>query len=282
MALATVKILIEGYTNADSVVKNGEEKTQPTISLVRDGDIAIVVDPGVLESQQVLIDKLKEENLSFKDINYVFITHSHIDHYRNVGMFHNTKVIEYFGVWQGQKNEDRLEKITENIKIIETPGHDYTSLTLFVNTEQGVVAICGDVFWQENKPEIDPYAQDLIKLNQSRQMILEVADFIVPGHGAMYKVKEKVFNTQEILGNNTKKISNNYFNKIEILNKIFPKNIFASIKDKLIIKRLGNCKKCGKPFIKIEDKCVCQLQLCFRCCECDVDCDLCNCKHKIS
>jgi glyoxylase-like metal-dependent hydrolase (beta-lactamase superfamily II) len=278
---AEVKILIEGYTNADSVVKNGEEKTQPTISLVRDNGVIMVVDPGVLESQQVLVDKLNKEGLSVEDVNYVIVTHSHIDHYRNVGMFANAKVIEYFGIWNKNKVDDRIENLTENIRILPTPGHDYTSLTIFVKTDQGVVAICGDVFWKEGKPDVDPYAQDLTKLNQSRQMVLEVADFIIPGHGAMYKVKEKVFNTPEVVINNIKKISNNSFNKIKSINRIFLTNIFANIKSKLTTKRLGNCKKCGNPFRKIEDKCICQPHLCFRCCECDIDCDLCNCKHKI-
>jgi len=51
----------------------------------------MIVDPGVLESQQILIDKLKEQELSVNDINIVCITHSHIDHYRNIGMFPEAK-----------------------------------------------------------------------------------------------------------------------------------------------------------------------------------------------
>jgi len=276
---AEVKILIEGYTGVDNL--NGQERTQPTISLVKDKDIVMIVDPGVLPSQKVLIEKLSKEGLSLEDINYVFITHSHLDHYRNVGMFANAKVIEYFGIWDKNKVKDRIENLTENIRILMTPGHDYTSLTLFANTKQGVIAICGDVFWQEDKPEVDLYAQDLTKLNQSRQMVLEVANFIIPGHGAMYKVKERVFDTQEIVKDDIKKISNNSFDKMKSASKISLTNIFASIKDRLIVKRLGNCKKCGNAFRKTEDKCVCQVQFCFRCCECDLDCDLCNCKHKI-
>jgi len=43
--MAEVKVLIEGYTIADSVALGGEEKTCPTITLVRDGDIIMVVAP---------------------------------------------------------------------------------------------------------------------------------------------------------------------------------------------------------------------------------------------
>lgn len=185
---AEVKILIEGYTSAD---KPGEkEVTCPTITLVRDKDLIIVVDPGILEDQKILIDALKKEGISLKDVNTVFITHSHIDHYRNVGMFPNAKVIEYYGVWYKNEVEDRQNQLTENIKIIETPGHNYTSLTLLVKTDIGIIAICGDVFWKENYPEIDKYADDPEKLKETRKNLLEIADYIIPGHAGMYKVKK--------------------------------------------------------------------------------------------
>ena len=86
---AEVKILVEGFTNADSIDEAGEERTQPTITLVRDGDLVIVVDPGVLENQQILVDALKRENLTVQDVNIVCVTHSHFDHYRNkIGRAH--------------------------------------------------------------------------------------------------------------------------------------------------------------------------------------------------
>jgi glyoxylase-like metal-dependent hydrolase (beta-lactamase superfamily II) len=186
--MAEVKILVEGYTSAD---KPGEKETTcPTITLVRDKDLIIVVDPGVLEDQSILIDALKKEGLSVGDVNTIFITHSHIDHYRNIGMFPNTKVIEYYGVWYRNEVEDRKNKLTDDIEIIETPGHNYTSLTLLVKTDLGKIAICGDVFWKENYPEIDEYADDPEKLKESRKKLLEIADYIIPGHAGMYKVKK--------------------------------------------------------------------------------------------
>ncbi len=152
--MAEVKILVEGYTIADST-DEGEEKTRPTITLVQDKNIVMVCDPGTLDSQQILIDALKNEGLTINDVNYVFITHSHIDHYRNIGMFPNAKTLEYWGIWDGERADD----------------------------------------WKENYPRLlrgkpkDPYASDLKKLQQSRKKILEMADWIIPGHGGMYKVK---------------------------------------------------------------------------------------------
>jgi len=62
--MAEVKILIEGYTTADTT-ESEEEKTCPTISLIKDNDFVIITDPGVLESQDILKDKLKE---TLKDV----------------------------------------------------------------------------------------------------------------------------------------------------------------------------------------------------------------------
>lgn len=186
--MAEVKILIEGYTNADSMAEGGEEKSCPTITLVKDKDIVMIVDPGILEDQKMLVDKLNERGLTINDVNVVCITHSHIDHYRNIGMFPKAKTLEYWGLWDKNTVENWEEQFTGDIRILKTPGHNYDNITLLVKTDKGSVAICGDVFWKENFPEDDTYASDKEKLKESRRKILEVADFIIPGHGKMFKV----------------------------------------------------------------------------------------------
>lgn len=250
---AKVKILVEGFTNADSVAETGEEKTGPTITLVQDEGLVMVVDPGVLESQQVLVGALKKEGLDVKDVNMVCITHSHIDHYRNIGMFEKAKTLEFFGLWDKNTVNDWQEKFTSNIQILRTPGHDYTGITLLVTTKDGAIAICGDVFWKENYPENpkdDAYALDPEKLKESRQMILKMADWIIPGHAGIYKVKKT--NNENMAFDEPKK----------------EQELFIA------------CRKCHRLTSK-HDKCLCQPSLCYRCCECDLDCDLCRCKHRI-
>ncbi len=188
--MAEVKILIEGFTNADSVSESGEEKTSTTCTLIRDGDLNIVVDPGVLEIQDVLVDALAKEGLRIEDIELVIITHSHLDHYRNVGMFPEAKTLEYWALWDGLKADEWQEQFTDEIRIIKTPGHNYDGLTILVSTDQGRVAIAGDLWWKEYYPEAenDPYASDQEKLKESRQTVLGLADYIIPGHGPMFKV----------------------------------------------------------------------------------------------
>ena len=239
---AEVKVLIEGDTAADTA----------TVSLIRDGELVMVVDPGLLKSQQLLTDALAKENLTVDDVDIVCITHSHIDHYRNIGMFPNAKVLEFFGLWGGKVMEHWSENFTSNIQILHTPGHDYTSITLFVNTKDGVVAICGDVFWKENYPEDphdDVFASNPEKLKESRTTVLKMADWIIPGHAGIYKNDKNATSVDKI---KIKKAS-----------------------QRIVIK----CKKCHREMVQ-KDKCQCRPHICFRCCECHTDCDLCNCSHK--
>lgn len=187
--MAEVKILVQGYTNAETKNDDDKERTCATISLVCDGNLNIVVDPGVLDDQRILVDALRSEGLEVGDIDLVVLTHSHFDHFRNVGMFAKAKVLVFWGLWDGNTGTEWDENISDDIKVLKTPGHSSDSLSLVVKTEQGVVLICGDVFWKENEPIEDPYADDAEQLKESRKKILEIADYIVPGHGGMFKVK---------------------------------------------------------------------------------------------
>ena len=252
---AEAKVLLEGFTNSESVAEGGEERTQPTITLVRDGDLVMVVDPGIMDDQQLLVDALKKEKLTVEDVNFVCITHSHIDHYRNIGMFPQAKTVEYYGLWDKNTVETWSENLTSNISLLHTPGHDYTGITLFVTTEKGVVAICGDVFWRENyplDPKDDAFASNPGRLEESRAIVLNRADWIVPGHGPMYKNNRNA--------------------------PTFEKEVFVPVKKKEA-KIVIVCKKCGKQMSQ-KDKCLCRPYLCFRCCECGYDCPACGCSHK--
>ena len=183
--MAEVKILVEGYLSAET-----EGRSCSTIVLIKDKNMNMIVDPGSLPDQSLIAERLKKEGLTVNDINIVFITHSHMDHYRNIGMFPKAKALDYWGWRDGDVWSECDGKISEDIRMIKTPGHSYDSSTLLVKTKQGLVAICGDVFWKKDFPKDDPYASDKQKLKQSRKKVLEMADWVIPGHGKMFRVEK--------------------------------------------------------------------------------------------
>lgn len=183
--MARVKVLVEGYVSGKN---NG--RACCTITLVQDKKINMIVDPGTVRNSSILINALKKEKLTVQDIHFVFITHSHMDHYKNIALFPQAKVIDYWGIWHEDTVSEWKENFTSDLTIIKTPGHNYDSLTLLVKTNKGVVAIVGDVFWKKNFPSEDPYASDGKKLKLSRELVLKKADLIIPGHGTIFEVKK--------------------------------------------------------------------------------------------
>jgi glyoxylase-like metal-dependent hydrolase (beta-lactamase superfamily II) len=185
--MTTVKVLLKGYLTEDN-----NNRTSATITLIQSKNINIVVDPGILKNKQLLIDALEKENLCINDINWVFITHSHMDHYANLGMFPNAKYLDYWSIWENDTFRDWNPNFTDDIEIIKTPGHCYDGISFLVKTRKGLVAIVGDVFWKKDWPIDDPYATDKFKLAESRKLIKGRADFIIPGHDDIYQVENKI------------------------------------------------------------------------------------------
>lgn len=186
--MAEVKVLLEGYLMKDSPSGRG---SCCTISLIRAGDIVMVVDPGTVVDQKLIVDALLKEGLEVSDVTHVGITHGHMDHYRNIGMFADAISVDYDGIWTKDEcvysNKDEVVEIGDGLKTVKTPGHSHDSITFLVETSRGLVAVCGDVYWKKDYPEEDVFARDKGKLNESRVRVLEMADFIVPGHGGEYK-----------------------------------------------------------------------------------------------
>lgn len=182
MMKPNVTILVPGYAST----KSGGHSCS-TITLVQFDGQNMIVDPGSVPSPQVIVKALKDHDLTLEDINIVFVTHAHPDHYRSVSLFPKARQLDWWGWWNGDLYEEFDGQLYADIKIINTPGHSYDSVTLLVKTEQGLIAICGDVFWKENFPKKDPFASDLDQLKKSRVKVLKIADYIIPGHGEIYQ-----------------------------------------------------------------------------------------------
>ncbi|MBI2543326.1 MAG: MBL fold metallo-hydrolase [Candidatus Aenigmarchaeota archaeon] len=189
--MAEVKILFEGYSKEE----NGKVRANCTITLIK-SEKNVLVDTGVPGDAEKIIAKLKEEGLTHEDIDIVVYTHGHPDHIGNVGMFPSAKIISFGDVNYRDEFEffEYNYKINDEIEVIKTPGHTAYDISVIVKILEGIVVVSGDCFENENDNEetelSKPWSHDWESHLKSRKKILELADYIVPGHGKMFKVNK--------------------------------------------------------------------------------------------
>ena len=197
--MAKVTVLVEGYAR-----QKGDyyEATCSTV-LIEDNYKKIIVDPGCNEA--ALVKALAQKGLGTRDIDYVFLTHFHIDHLLNIRLFQNKDILDSETLYRQDKEYEYGKTLpgTKDITITKTPGHAHEGATLFVKTEKGIVAVAEDLFWWEDgkqkespaKKELlelkDPFAKNKFDLLKSRKLVLKKADWIIPGHGKMFKVSKE-------------------------------------------------------------------------------------------
>jgi glyoxylase-like metal-dependent hydrolase (beta-lactamase superfamily II) len=195
--MAEVKILIEGY--AKQLEKGWMASS--TCCLITSGNKKIITDPGC--NRRKLLEALSEERLTTDDIDYVFLSHCHPDHILLAGIFEKAKFVTfdtnltYDGDLMLEWDKNALGK---DIEIIETPGHVLEHISLLINTSRGKVATAGDtIWWREGEEQILDINQkdhsqakgmNIETLVESRKKLVEVADYIIPGHGKIFKVEK--------------------------------------------------------------------------------------------
>jgi len=191
-----VTVLIEGYANKTS---NGWVATNST-TLIQTERHNIIVDPGI--NKNLLLERLSAKNLNTGNIDYVFLTHYHPDHSFLAQIFNNATVYDGSTSYKDDREVEYSGLLPDtNIKVIPTPGHTHEHASLVIQTDDlGTVVVAADVFWWTNqeKQDIDlknllakedALAVDRDELTKSRKRVLEIADWVIPGHGKMFQVK---------------------------------------------------------------------------------------------
>lgn len=187
-----VDILVEGYAK---VTESGWNASGTTTLITTDSGLKIITDPGA--NRNLLFERLKERGLKLEDINFVFLTHHHLDHAMNAGLFPNAKVIDEEAIYTQDKATEGVKMIPDtDITVLSTPGHEYAHAALVVPTKEGTVVVAGDNFWltttEEQKVDIekkDDFAEDMEVLKESTRQVLDLADWVIPGHGKMFENK---------------------------------------------------------------------------------------------
>lgn len=176
-----------------------------TCTLVRDKSVNVLVDTLGPWSREQLLSHLSSHGLKPSDIDFVVGTHGHPDHIGNLNLFTSckTKHIVGYSIYHKDTYFDHdwssglPFELTSNIKVIPTPGHTLSCVSVIVNNVQdlGTVAVVGDLFecqsdLTDESIWLNVGSEDPEKQRANRSLVLSKADYIVPGHGEMFRVQK--------------------------------------------------------------------------------------------
>jgi glyoxylase-like metal-dependent hydrolase (beta-lactamase superfamily II) len=183
--VATVDILFQGYLSSE-----GNDRVGSTVGLVRDGDVVVVIDPGLVPGPRSILDPLEGLGLSASDVTDVVFSHHHPDHTLNAALFPEARFHDHWAIYQGDRwisREAEGFQVSDRVSLIETPGHTPQDITTLVQTDDGLVAFT-HLWWTADMPVEDPYATDPDQLHANRARLIGMdVRMIVPGHGAPFE-----------------------------------------------------------------------------------------------
>jgi len=190
-----VVVLIPGYSNWSGP---GKQNASGTVTLVR-GSKNVIVDTGIPAQKNEIVRQLKEVGIKPADVDCVVNSHGHSDHIGNNNLFPKATFLLGTDVSRGDEYtvhdfHTGAFHIGPGISVIATPGHTDHDLSVVVETSKGAIVIVGDLFEHENDWSRESWkAWSKCKDDQqkSRQQVLRIADFIVPGHGNLFRVTEQ-------------------------------------------------------------------------------------------
>jgi glyoxylase-like metal-dependent hydrolase (beta-lactamase superfamily II) len=160
-----------------------------TVTLLREGDILVVVDPGMVADRQLILGPLAPLNVTPDQVTDVVFSHHHPDHTLNAALFPNARYHDHWAVYQRDVWEDRSAdgvQLSASIQLATTPGHSAEDVSTLAWTDDGLVVLT-HLWWTESGPADDPYAPDRDQLTRSREKVLALRpSLLIPGHGPAF------------------------------------------------------------------------------------------------
>ena len=179
--MATVHLLHTGYAG---------DRVASSVVLVVDGDVRIVVDPGMVARRSLILDPLAALGFTPESISHVFLSHHHPDHTINVALFPEAEVVDFWARYVGDEwldHDGDGYHLSPNGQLWLTPGHTDEDASLIVEAEDGTYAMTHAWWRGDRTPALDPFSPDQAVLELSRTRILGAADIVIPGHGEPFR-----------------------------------------------------------------------------------------------
>jgi glyoxylase-like metal-dependent hydrolase (beta-lactamase superfamily II) len=182
---AELHVLHEGYLSS-----GGNQRVGSTVSLIRDGDVLVVIDPGLARGREAILGPLSALGIRPEQVTDVVISHHHPDHTVNVALFPAARLHDHWAwyrddLWVSRPAEGF--ELSPRIRLLETPGHSAEDVSTAVDTTEGLV-VATHLWWTASVPIEDPYAPDPAVLHEQRARVLALPNLarVVPGHGPAF------------------------------------------------------------------------------------------------
>ena len=180
-----------------------------------EGQKRTLVDVGHVGRRLALQAALDQRGLKPADVDVVVMTHSHWDHSQNYDLFEHAPMLVHgyerkyahrphrndwaTPGWSGAMIEhhptilevDEGYEIEPGVRLMLTPGHSPGSISVLVETDDGLSAVTGDVLHYSNvaltrKNPLVFWNEE--QATRSIDRIVETADLIYPGHDRPFRV----------------------------------------------------------------------------------------------
>jgi glyoxylase-like metal-dependent hydrolase (beta-lactamase superfamily II) len=164
-----------------------------TCTVISGKNFHVLVDPSIADENLMRTELDRRTGLKPDDIDLVFITHQHGDHFAGLKHFPNSRwtagsetasILNKTGNF-GKRIEPTEANLFDAIELIPTPGHTTDHHSLRFDSNGFSVVIAGDAvatkdFWNERRPYYN--ALDIPESKRTMEKINSIADIIVPGH----------------------------------------------------------------------------------------------------
>jgi N-acyl homoserine lactone hydrolase len=180
-----------------------------------EGDQRTLVDTGHVGRRVNLLAALAQRGLAISDIDNLVLSHAHWDHAQNLDLFPDARVLLHGDerryaskphvndwatpAWTGPMLEahSHLTEVGDGfviepgVTIVATPGHSPGSISVLVDTDDGVAALAGDVMHRADVAltGVNPLVfWDAEQANDSIARLLQAGDVFYPGHDLPFRL----------------------------------------------------------------------------------------------